>query len=67
MDAKFIGSDCLESKIEVAEDGTFKGYAAVFGNKDLGGDVCVKGCFAKSLADHTAKGRLPTYCFMPPL
>lgn len=34
----------------VQEDGTFSGYAAVFGTKDQGGDIIRKGAFAASLA-----------------
>ena len=32
--------------------GVLSGYASVFGNKDLGGDVVVDGAFKKSLEDH---------------
>lgn len=44
---------------EVAEDGTFSGYGAVFGNEDQGGDVILKGAFKKTLAEWKAKKRLP--------
>ena len=30
----------------VGDDGYFEGYAAKFGNIDLGGDIIVKGAFA---------------------
>jgi HK97 family phage prohead protease/HK97 family phage major capsid protein len=33
------------------EEGQFEAYASVFGNRDLTGDVIVKGAFAKSLAE----------------
>ena len=33
------------------EDGTFEGYAAVFGNVDLGGDVIDSGAFDQTLGD----------------
>jgi HK97 family phage prohead protease len=33
----------------VTEEGTFEGLASVYGNVDYGGDVVVKGAFAKSL------------------
>lgn len=33
----------------IAEDGTFSGYAATFGNIDQGGDIIMPGAFAKSL------------------
>jgi uncharacterized protein len=39
------------------EPGTFTGYAAVFNNRDLGGDVILPGAFAKTLKDK--KGRVP--------
>jgi HK97 family phage prohead protease len=38
----------------VGEDGTFTGYAATFGNEDLGKDVVVSGAFSKSLARRPA-------------
>jgi uncharacterized protein len=34
----------------VKEDGEFEGYASVYGNKDLGGDIVMAGAFEKSLA-----------------
>ena len=34
----------------ISDDGEFSGYAAIFGNEDLGRDIIVKGAFAKSLA-----------------
>lgn len=34
----------------VKEDGTFSGYAAIFGTKDTGGDIIRKGAFKASLA-----------------
>jgi len=36
-----------ESNIQ--ESGTFSGYGSVFGNKDSHGDICVQGCFSKSI------------------
>jgi HK97 family phage prohead protease len=56
---------CVE-EVKASEDGnraTFKGYASVYGNKDLGGDIVAEGAFSKAvksgkpvmvLADHTA-------------
>jgi len=38
----------LDTK-SIAEDGTFSGYAATFGNVDQGGDIILPGAFAKSL------------------
>jgi HK97 family phage prohead protease len=40
----------LELK-SIAEDGSFEGLAAVYGNKDLGGDIIEPGAFTKSLAE----------------
>jgi HK97 family phage prohead protease len=37
---------------ENADAFVFEGYAAVFNNKDLGGDVIMPGAFKKSLRDH---------------
>lgn len=39
---------------QVAEGGTFEGYASIFGNVDSGNDVCVSGCFRKSLQERPA-------------
>lgn len=38
------------------DEGTFEGYASVFGNKDSYGDVVVKGAFTKTLAEWGEKG-----------
>ena len=37
--------------------GTFEGYASIFGNRDLGGDVVQKGAFTKTVREH--KGKFP--------
>ena len=37
---------------ELAEDGTFRGIASVYGVEDLGGDVIDKGALAKSLQEN---------------
>ncbi len=42
----------------VEEDGRFHGYAATFGNVDLGGDVIAPGAFKETLLD-THGGRVP--------
>src|SRR4051812_13654054 len=34
----------------VASDGTFTGLASTYGNVDDVGDVCMQGCFTKTLA-----------------
>lgn len=35
---------------KISEDGSFSGYASVFGNEDLWGDIVVAGAFTKSIA-----------------
>lgn len=42
----------------------FEGYGSFFGNEDLGGDVVMRGAFAKTLSDYRAKGRLPLMFWM---
>lgn len=42
---------------DITEDGIFTGYAAVFGNVDLGGDVITHGAFKRTI-DHN-NGRVP--------
>lgn len=42
----------LEIK-SMADDGSFEGYLAVFGNEDLAGDIIVKGAFSKTLAENS--------------
>ena len=41
--------ECEYKEIEAEEDGSFEGYASVFGNKDLGNDVIKKGAFTNSV------------------
>ncbi len=47
----------------VNEAGEFFGYGSTFDNVDLGGDVCVKGCFRESLEEHAKAGTLPSMFF----
>lgn len=42
---------------EVTDAGVFTGYASVFGNKDLGGDIVLPGAFKQTLFHH--KGKFP--------
>lgn len=52
----------LELKIkEIAADGTFTGYASVFGNVDSYGDVVMPGAFLASIAAWQGKGRMPAF------
>lgn len=54
--------DALNVKLQVKADGaasgTLEGYASVFGNVDLGGDVINKGAFTKTLSDKLSKGAI---------
>ena len=43
---------------DVSDDGQFQGYAATFGNVDLGNDVVEPGAFAQSLAE-SGGGKIP--------
>ena len=45
----------FETKEVDDADGTFTGYAAVFGNKDLGGDVVEPGAFTRTLKENGGK------------
>jgi len=46
-------------KAETGEDGTFSGYASVFGVEDLDGDIIMRGAFSKCLGRCMEKGRMP--------
>lgn len=46
----------VKFKTDGLAEGEFTGYASVFGNKDLVGDVVLKGAFANSLAEWQRKG-----------
>ncbi|MBZ8135512.1 HK97 family phage prohead protease [Afifella sp. IM 167] len=41
---------------EVEPDGSFCGYASLFGRRDMGGDIVMPGAFRKSLAERGAAG-----------
>jgi HK97 family phage prohead protease len=43
----------------LAEDGTFSGYASVFGVQDQYRDVVATGAFSATLAEWSRKGRMP--------
>jgi HK97 family phage prohead protease len=50
----------IEVKFDTPSDtGEFTGIASVFGEVDALGDTIQRGAFAKSLAEHKAKGRVP--------
>ncbi len=40
----------------INEDGSFEGYASLFGKKDMGGDIVARGAFASSLKKRGASG-----------
>jgi uncharacterized protein len=43
---------CLSEIKDLSENGTVRFYAAVFNNKDLGGDVIERGAFSKTLQEN---------------
>ncbi|MGI9572267.1 MAG: HK97 family phage prohead protease [Candidatus Actinomarinaceae bacterium] len=47
-------TECEFKQLESDDEGSFEGYASIFGNKDLGNDVIKSGAFAESI-----KGRNP--------
>jgi HK97 family phage prohead protease len=44
----------LEFK-QISEQGQFEGYAAAFGNEDLGGDIILPGAFKKTISESGAR------------
>ena len=44
--------------------GSFSGYGSTFGNVDLGKDICVKGCFERSLLEMKGEKVLPSLYWM---
>lgn len=52
-------ADGLQTKKANQGEGFIAGLGAAFGNIDQGGDVCLPGCFTKSLAEHKANGTMP--------
>lgn len=57
---KIVGFDISEAKevkTDKGEFGTFKGYAATYGNVDRGGDIIKKGAFVRSLKRHLDENR----------
>lgn len=51
-----IKSIPFEYKMDSTEDRVFEGYASVFGNKDLHGEVVDKGAFKKTISERLDKG-----------
>ena len=54
----------LKAAAKDAAPGAFQGYGSIFGNVDLGKDVCEAGCFGRSLAEHKSRGTLPAMYWM---
>jgi len=54
----------LEVKEDASTPGRFKGYGSTFGNVDLGKDICAKGCFKRTLEEHSKGGTLPAMYWM---
>lgn len=52
LEQKFVGRPL----VEIEADGTFSGYASVFGVLDLGKEIVAKGAFSNSLKDKGAAG-----------
>ena len=63
MDLDKLVTEFLEIK-SLDEEGTFEGYGSVFGNVDEGKDVCVKGCFGRSLSEHQKSSTMPAMYWM---
>lgn len=62
LGTKQVIAHVKEPLIEDQVEGTFTGYAAVFGNVDSYGDVIVKGAFAESLTEYGPDGAgIPCY------
>jgi uncharacterized protein len=61
MSAERLARLCEQKRVELAldevdRDGTFSGYASLFGRVDLAKDVVERGAFAKSLLERGATG-----------
>ena len=54
---KFYRGGAAETGLTVADGTVISGYASVFGARDQGGDVVLKGAYAASLKRLTAEGR----------
>lgn len=52
--------DCRFEVKAINADGTFEGYGSVFNTIDSYKDIVVKGAFVESLANHKAKGSMPS-------
>lgn len=63
--SKLLGSEGSKMQVKEATEeypnGSMTGYAAVFNNVDLGGDVMVPGSFQKTVAENLPKGNIKLY------
>jgi HK97 family phage prohead protease len=60
LDRNDLYAPLLEVKAADDGSGEVEGFAAVFGNVDMGGDIILEGAFKKTLNDwRRAKGRIP--------
>lgn len=51
-------------EIKALKQREFSGHGSTFGNVDLGGDIVMRGAFAKTLAEHKGNGTLPQMFWM---
>ena len=49
----------VEFRFAISEAGEFEGYAVLWGQKNLHGEVYLPGTFKRSLAEHRANGTFP--------
>lgn len=59
MKLKFLNMPFTVKAADLAEDGTFSGYASVFGEVDSYGEIVKKGAFKASLKAWAKRGKLP--------
>lgn len=59
MKMKFLNQALDLKDAEVQADGTFSGYASIWGEVDSYNEVVKKGAFAKSLKDYATRGKMP--------
>jgi HK97 family phage prohead protease len=59
MKLKFLNQAIDLKDAEIQADGTFTGYASIWGEVDSYNEVVAKGAFAKSLKDYGKRGKMP--------
>lgn len=55
----YLGGVLEIKSSDVSDSGLFKGYGSTFGNVDLGGDVCVEGCFDRTMKELKGRDEMP--------